>query len=844
MRIAAVTSALALLFGASPAVAQAVKAVTPPGGGQAALDVRLTPKGLTAGVCARPPCDRSEPVHIKPEALLHAARGKVTAVPIGGGRHAIHVRIPVGDRSWETVVAASPGGGSPKVIFNDWTGFVRGQDGLRSGPIVEISEPLRDGTRRIVVGEQREDITLCGRRAALRPKMLVAKTLELRAARMHRLSVAERNGAARLRATPGEGPMPERPPLLRAVAASSAASGTNPAALTDGNLETTWAEGRGGSGRGEFAILQAAPEVGISAFEIVIRPPTSSPKNAVSPDEFYLATPKRLYQVALPEDVWEAPGVRYRVKLPEPVRTDCVALIAHSAQGEGKRIRVTFAEIAAESELAGLGLKELVAALGGGGPRSLAAGAVLRNLGAPAFGVVAGAFNGLDEGGRRVALDVVDHASCSISVPVYVRALLGPHDAQRIHAGHRLRRCGKESAEPLVAALRDASAKDVGVVAEMLAVVAPDTAVIEMVSKLAKGQRETRAALRVALARAASSNVAAQEIRRALDNDQLGAVQTIDLLRALGPRLPQFGAHAERAFARWAKPSASFRTRFLLLVPAAHLAKTSPAAKKFLSNALTSDESHFVRAGAASSLERPGAFRKELLAALGDRNVRVREAAVEALGTREGAFAWEQIAERLTADRWPLVRARSARSLGEMGPNPRIDQSLANALEDESAHVRLPVVLALGYRRSLEYAPLVRERLSDRDEALSVRANAARALGLMCDQASLGTLTDWAKKLAAGQASESAHAIGPGAVWALGQIGPPDLRQRLAPLLTKDAPIAARAAAGVALRAGGKRCRLQKAKMARHSSLSGGSSKDSMSNAVVLPKLRIRSTGI
>ncbi len=752
---------------------------------------------------------------IAPEALAQASRGTVAVVPIGQGRHAVHVRIPVGVRAWETVLAAPSRGAQPKIVFNDWTGLVKGQDGLRSGPIVQVSEAMADGTRRIVIGEQREDLTLCGRPAALRPKMLVAKSLELKAARMHRLSVQERSAATRIGATRLEGEWKPGPPLLRAVAASSAASGTNPAALTDSDLETTWAEGRGGSGRGEFAVLQATPEVGIRAFEIVIRPPTETPANGVAPDEIYLATPKRLFHVSMPEDVWGVPGARYSVKLPEPVRTDCVALVTHSAQGEGKDMRVSFAEISAESELGSQSISELVAALASGDARAVAAAAVLRNLGDPAFGAVAKAFDGLDEGGRRVALDVVDHAPCKTSVPVYVRALLGAHAAQQIHASHRLRRCGSESAEPLSLALRRANAKTVGLLAEMLAVVAPDTAVTEMLARVAKGNREIRAVLRVALARASTSEKSANKIREALDDGSVPPVVSIDLLRALGPRLPRFGAQAQRAFLRLAKPGANLRTRYLLLVPAAHLARSSPAAKSFLSKAITSDESHFVRAGAALSVQRPGEFRDELLQALGDDNVRVREAAVATLGSPHGTFAWEQIVERLTKDRWPLVRSRAARALADLGPSRSIDRALAGALEDQSGHVRLPVVLALGNRRALAEAPLVRERLSDGDEILAVRANAARALGLMCDQTSIRLLTDWANKLVDGRASEAAHAIGPAAVWALGQLGPTDLKKRLTPLLAKEAPVVARAAAGMALRANGQRCRRRPATVAR-----------------------------
>jgi len=77
---------------------------------------------------------------------------------------------------------------------------------------------------------------------------------------------------------------------------------------------------------------------------------------------------------------------------------------------------------------------------------------------------------------------------------------------------------------------------------------------------------------------------------------------------------------------------AAFRTRFLVLGPAAELARAGDAsALDYLRAALKSDEDPHVRARAAEVSARVPALTAELAAAAGDPEVRVREAAVTAI---------------------------------------------------------------------------------------------------------------------------------------------------------------------------------------------------------------------
>ena len=768
-------------------------------GAQPTLAVGFDAQGtLRARVCRAAACSvvGGEAVSLPPEVTAARKKAKLAIVKLAKDRRAVHVSVEFVAKRWETVLVAPLQGAKPKVVFNGWTGLIEGEDGLRRGPMVQISEAARDGSRRVVVGAQREDLTLCGRPAILSPKLLLPADLGLHPAKVQRLGVAERNRAIRLAASREDNAELPATRTLRAVAATS---GARPDALTDGDIETTWAENRGGAGRGEFVLMQSPPELPITGFDLVVRPKQATPKDAVAPKQLWLALPKDLFLVELPDDAWEHPGAHYRVKLPKPVASDCVALVVESAFDEGRKARVSFAELSALTELDAGDLPALVGSLAGGGPRAQAAGALLRSLGPQAFDAVDGAFDGLDEGGRRVALDVIDHAPCDVGVRVYARALVGRYNAHRIHARDRIRRCGEKSAATLVLAMKKAQPKLRPVIAAELAIVAPAEAVRSIVRLFPRASKKSRGLLRVALARAASSGKAEPAVRELLAKSGLRDVAAIDLLRSLGSRLPRMMPESSAAFARLAKPGASFRTRYLLLGPAAHLAVKDPAADRFLRRAITSDKSHHIRAQAARLVDRVDAYQPELLRALDDENVRVREAAAATVGKGGARFAAGKLVARLGSDPWPLVRATVARSLGNLGRGSEIDAALAAALEDGSKSVRRPVLLALGNRRALVHAEAVRERLEDDQEVAEVRSAAARSLGLMCDHGAVDLLTEHAAKLANPHASEAVREIGPAALWALGRLHPPDLASRLAPLQGREVRAAVRRIAKAAL---------------------------------------------
>lgn len=759
-----------------------------------------------AAACAVAPCSAGAvPLGVPNELRSKAARAEV--VPLGAGRRAVVVTVTDGTRTFQAVVAAPLAAGPPKILFAGLVGALNGQEGTRAGPMVQISEAEVDGSRRVLVGEQNEAVSLCGRPTILAPRLLTAQDLELHAAKVQRLTVAERDRARQVKATRITGPSQAARSVLSALVASSAVGA--PQALTDGDPETTWSEDVGGAGRGEFVVMRAPPDLPIAGLELAIRPKLATLADGAAPERVFLVGPRDVVEVTLPEDAWKNPGASYHVTLDPPLQSSCLALVLDTSFDQSKAAKVTVAELSVVSELGEGALTALVATLAGGGQRAQAAKALLVAGGAPAFAAVAQAFGGLDEGGKRVALEVLDQAPCEQSAPVYVEALTGKIEAQVKHAQSRLSRCGAAAGEPLAQALSKVDKTDkrlMPLLVSQLTMTAPARAVTAFLPLMDEKTVGRRRLLRTALAQAARSEAASKAVRAALADPATPPAALIDLLRSLGDLAPRYQPEAGQALARLSAATPAFRTRYLLLGPTSVLSRVSPEAEAAFRRALARDPDPHVRTAALGMVRNPKLFQKELVLALGDRDVRVRDASVHALATPEGAFASRALAERLARDEWPLVRASAADALSRLPAGVELDQQLTAALGDDSPLVRARSVRALGERRVKSASSRLRDRLIDADEWPEVRAEAARALGAVCDTESTDELLAFAQKLADPMASPEAQQIATAAVMALGRLAPPNLAQQLAPLSGKKATPQARRAVALALSAPGE-CR-------------------------------------
>jgi hypothetical protein len=813
---AALVAALSCL--SSRARADAV-AVAPAGPGQAALAVSASAGGIVARACAAEAgCAAAggATVPVPDDVAPRLASASIRVVPLEGKRHLVRVDVPgeTQGASWVLLVAAPPASApsrEPRVLFGGWTGAARGEEGEARTTVV-VEDPLPSGAR-VLVGQRRDDVTLCGRPALVAARLVDPASLELaRGASRQSLPEAERASAARLFARRLDEPLTApAAPLLRATVASSAVE-RRFATLTDGDPSTAWSEAKADEGAGEFVAMASASEVGVTSLELVVRP-AADVRDGAAPRSFFLVTPDRAFSVTMPEDAWAKPGARYAFDLPEPLRASCLAIVLDRAYGRADRAQVTIAELTAHTSYDGMTVDALAGALAGGGERAEGAAALLTRAGAPGVSAVTSLYPKLDPAGRALALDVLDAAPCEAQAPFFTDRLLarapGPEgDREAERARDRLRRCARAAAPELARRVREAPPRDKVAAAAELALLAPDQAPAPVLEKLDAVDDGARRGLRAALGLAARRERAWPAFGAELAPARRAArseVARIDLLRALGPQLARVEG-ASAAFDEAARAASTFRARYLLLGPAAALAASGdPAATAHLRAALRDPDARL----RARALELAGPARDlapDVVAAVADPEVRVREAALRALAAAPpaepslAAKAGPALAARLALDPWTFVRAAAADALAAGAPSPVVDRALAAALADASRDVRGRAASALGAHRATAFAPALRERADDADESLDVRARALIALGDLCDRGSIELWTVLARRAAA-PSNEVDRRLGAASLTALAAVRPPDLASRLAPLLAKDAAPGVTGAAKAALAA-------------------------------------------
>ncbi len=801
----------------------------PAAAGQDALRVDVTAKEILARACTGscgPGGDATAIPDVPAEALASMA-WMPEVITLADGKHVVRydARVNYPDLSsstWSLLIAApltSAKSAAPVVLWSGWVNRKRGEEGEEAINVVRV-ERLAKGSR-VVIGEQRADLTICGRPAIVSAREIDPATVSLAKSSVtmiDSLSAEDRKNAEKViavRETTAATPPVVR--LLRATAASSALEkkiGT----LTDGNVETGWTEAKVGDGHGEWIRMSAASEVGISGIAVQIRPTGPEVADGAAPKTLYFATDAKIYEVQIPDSAWGDKDARYEVKLPAEVHTSCLAVVlgdAHTPKGTTNP-RVTIAEITAHTPFDAMSYDALANALATGDEKSRAAAAMLEKGDGRAVTSVAAAWEHFTEPGRRLAMEVVDAAACSDQAPFYAdrlavakgKKMAGPTaDPLVVHARDRLRRCGRASAPALAKLLREAPDPIKVVAAEELALVSPPDAIGAILDVLPKVPDAVRRDLRGALARAAGSPKAKGELSDWMVPAKLGTlgdVAKVDLLRAMGPALPGIEGGKKALFGLFTK-DAPFRTRYLLLAPAAELAAKGDAeAETFVRDALAKDTDPHIRARAAEVAAKVAKLAPELVTAAADGEVRVREAAVRALtqsagqGTALPVSAEATLVTRLGTDEWTFVRVGAAEALSAMPKSDVADKALATALSDRSTEVRGVVLDGLGAHQAKAYAGPVRARAEAQDEMVDVRARAIFALGAMCDKGSLDLLTRLAQG-ARSLTSDLDRRLGAAALSALGELHPDDLDTRITLLTAKDAPALVREMAKAAL---------------------------------------------
>lgn len=757
-----------------------------------------TPARIAFASCPAGPCAAlATSPSVEVDARFDTARADLQRIETSAGKRVVWLRIPErsGPQAFEVLLA--PGRTAP--LFAGSTS--PGADANATTERV-FRRDAGDGKTLLLTSTTPAGGGLCGVPSAPGP-IRVWTGDKWTSAAIRRLGAEERKRAVPLAASPG----PEAPArrYLHPVGGSDDTFGRG---AVDGDPRTAWVEARTGDGAGEYASFRIDPALAVSGVQLRLASPASGPAYA-APRSFFVLTDAAIYRVTAP-DAPDAPsrarpvdGGVLQVKLPAPVHTACLSVVLDEADVNAPEPRsVGIAELGARTALDDQTPEALAARLG---DPATADEALATLLGTPGdLGATWRKVYPALSRERRARLDAaLSERGCAEATSL---AVLGLGDADknlRERAERKLEQCRRESVPALLATLDDSHAPRAREAGRLLALLAPSVAQKELPPRL--GHESTRASFWPALAKAfRTADVATLQAA-------LGAAPTLaaklDAVLALGNRVGEVGAVA-RAVVQSAAAAPELATRFRAVEPAVRLGEPD------LLRALAGDREPSVRhhvLGIMAQQSRVAALDPAAIAALGDENPRVRAAAADYFRAHAGGVA---AAERAlfpaTKDPWPFVRMASLRAIAGAPPaaKQRALGTLRERLADPSFDVRKAALEAMAGLPAADVRNDILARLDDEQEAVPVRAQAARTLGAVCSLRDLDRLTVLARATLTPMAFELEREVGLAAIEALGAVHPANLPARLEPLRSKQAPATLKAAADRALAAPAS-CRVQ-----------------------------------
>ena len=711
---------------------------------------------------------------------------------LAGGTSVGVVRASDGSREAAALAVRKPDGAIEVV----WTGalFPSGDPGERRADAIEVAD--RDGDKHpdVIVGNYDERVRICGQeRALLSPRALDPKTLALRSVLLNRLD--SKREVSKLTAS-AEGPM-QGPPLLKALrptGASSAAqnaAGADIRALTDGDLATYWAEGRGLGGRFEFVSLRWAADKPITAFALVLPAAGSGTAAFAAPRRISISPDQgpRL-EVTLPSGV--APGQRYWIVPQAPLRASCLTVSLDDVSTSGPQVHAGIAELEAYTELdRGDGVQSLVDELIHDGPHAADATELLMHTSADVVPQLSAALPSLSPTARRRALRVVS-ARAGTDDRALELVALGARDLDPEIA--------RSSLTTLVQQLPRSQAL------LLTAAAIPGRAGDEAATALARsgGASSLRGLLDLLAAEPRSAERAAlrDAVGLAFRHGGAEAPAVVDAWRQQPTLTLQARAAASLALAPISEAKASaalllgdslnaggeFPERWRLVRAAAQL-PSEPKTDAWLAQVVASAEEWMLRSAALEALEarRTPAALQAAKAALSDSYPRVRARALHVLASDRESV--EVLASYARKDEWFLVRAVA---LGVLPDSPTSRKAMLESLRDNSPIVRASAINALRRVRAAEAWPSIEPLVANAEEYPDViEAGVGFARALCLDSAG-HTLQDVVKRglrpeawtadqeLALGALEALTHLGGQNAQWAVQRtaapIVPPSVR--------------------------------------------------------------------
>jgi hypothetical protein len=666
-------------------------------------------------------------------------------------------------------------GAPPSLILKGWAGE-------KSESKTTFQHSRKNGEESLSVSVAASPAA-CGRSVPLITRMLDFEQGRFLTVRAAVLSAKEKESATRLVARP-EG-VAEK--LLLALSANGDRSAVD---LVDGDRETPWSEGY------EFIELKGPASGSLGEIILQVAEPLQEERS------LSLVTTTRVYQVVLPVSAEKT----YVVSIPEE-KDLCVALIQ-------PRSPVPVSEVMVAMPSPQLSTAELVGLLENSDPGHAVPALLLRGLDAGL--TLADRFHSMSPMAKSRALELATKLSGDAGIPVFVAAIESGSAEQAEAALDALDSKGAPGLDALEERLKGAVAQTEGKLIFSLMRISPVRAA-QILPPLLEGSTSTRRTLiRSALSKL-SSDPDARAVLKQLLRDLLAAPPSdnsspspskalsrpaqVELVRALSPLLNE--EKGMEAFLIRLAREADFEDAYHLaphVAPAALgnknleeilgrwlLGRTSVKLALVESSALSVHVLGILRDLESNALTER--YDQQLGQLLDSENMRVREAALVNLATSDSQVGRQRAKQFLVRDEWPQIRAAAAGVVaGSKTERDEVERILGRRMKrDRDDEVRRAIAQAL-VRTGGESAVGSLRRALSKDESYSVRAEAALSLGKLCDTQSVDALTQAARRLASGTLEDGPIELGLAAVTALAYLAPPDIEQRLAPLLSDKTP--------------------------------------------------------
>lgn len=673
--------------------------------------------------CAPIPTQAQEPLPLRASATI-GARASAASVEVTAAEGETHIRVEVGRGHAEVavrgvasgarvestvtsggrvLVVRGSGGSAPAAVFAlvgstvraVWSGRLElhGDPGERWADALQIEDRTGDGVPDLIVGVVREGLGACGEGPALLSPRALTPSGTLRSVEIARSPLAGPASDAVATEAASE-------PLLRALRFTGATSALGapepwmagaPRALTDGDVQTVWGEGRPGDGAGELLVGRWDTRQPIRALRLRAGP------GVALPARISILTGDLARVVRIPagaEDV--------TVAFDAPVEASCFTVVID--EGAGERAVTGFGEISAYTVFDGEGgLSAMVEELVAESEAAPDLASWLARLGEPACVALDAAWERLSSRGRIWALRVGGASRTDAGTSLLVRGAQDESAEVREIALPLLTQRDGFDALAGLAVGSDPGADDaaLALAASARAILTSPAALLERLEAGAD-----RSALRLAAARIALS---APDVTRAFGDvagpRALGAlvVGLVDDRLGASTREARHALAAE-LIARAQSQATDFVDRYRLVLAAAHLGETAAPLTAFLASQATDAEEWMQRDAALAALGR--ASEGDVLThALADPYPRVRLRAIGLAAELEQRAALEAG----LSDPWPQVRLAALLGLND-------EAHARRALADDVALVRVGAIELLTSRNARSAWPGIEERFTDRDE--------------------------------------------------------------------------------------------------------------------------------